>query len=386
MRSLSLLALLVVLLGPGARGGGWSSGGGGLLKDAVNPWFLNNTKTVRYCIAIDENNFGVSVAAARTQLLKAIQFWKDDFQSAMMQTLPRFGPVKIATQDFAEVACDQAPEIEFLFGILNQEQKVFLRDPAEFAAVAVRTHYDRVQLRARGFVYVSPVTGPLAYNPEGVIEAAWSHQDGQLLYLTLVHELGHVFGVSHRGSLGDLMAEGFVEGVLSSAKLFPTVNVSYSGFFALPQSTQMICPDKLLLDKWKLFFDVNGDETCFQFQFLHKAGKELFGETKMKVLVARSNMEVGREVREISLKIARFFPKFRSHIYLTKEQQVFAQSELPVELKGLILGATGVEVGKEGEFVLSDGKTRRSVKVRFEQGSVITSIDGVLDGRIVTLL
>ena len=59
---------------------------------------------------------------------------------------------------------------------------------------AVRTNYDSVNLKAKGFVYISPETGVLALDD---IDAAaggrlaqkrWGIQSGKLLKLVLAHE------------------------------------------------------------------------------------------------------------------------------------------------------------------------------------------------------
>src|SRR4051812_27862966 len=37
--------------------GGWVSGGGELVRDTQNPWFIQNTASVSYCIEVDPNHF-----------------------------------------------------------------------------------------------------------------------------------------------------------------------------------------------------------------------------------------------------------------------------------------------------------------------------------------
>ena len=76
--------VLSLLLSQVATAGGWSSGGGGLLKDTVNPWFLNNTSVVNYCVLIDEKNFGADQEVVKLQLSRAIDFWKEQFTHAVL--------------------------------------------------------------------------------------------------------------------------------------------------------------------------------------------------------------------------------------------------------------------------------------------------------------
>ncbi len=52
------LCFLLTLLAFPTLWAGWTSGGGELLRTAINPWFIQNTKVVHYCVLADEKNFG----------------------------------------------------------------------------------------------------------------------------------------------------------------------------------------------------------------------------------------------------------------------------------------------------------------------------------------
>jgi hypothetical protein len=366
--------------------GGWSSGGGGLLKDEVNPWFLNNTPRVSYCIVMDQKNFGASESMARRHVTRAIQYWQQQFSHALLSKLAKFGKLQIASQRFFETDCQSDPDIIFQFGVLDQKQKKFLRKPSEYAAITVRTNYDEVTLRGRGFIYVSPSSGPLAYNHEGVGEDAWRIQNGHLLYLTLVHELGHVFGLQHNGSLGDLMSAGFVEGLLAQATSSQNIFAEEYNFFTLPKAGRAVCPDAMVLDKWQKYFGGQPDDKCFRFVFIHDAKNELFGKTVLKVSAATGPSDVFREMHDVQLSMDRFFPSFMSLIWLPKRQMVFDESDLRDALGLRILGISGFTVGKQGRFALPGEEVERSLLVRFEQGRSWFVIDGVVDGKIIQIL
>ncbi len=386
MKNFSFIQLFVPLfIGQIVMAGGWSSGGGGLLKDKVNPWFLNNTHQVSYCILIDQKNFGVNLDVVKLQLSRAIEFWKEQFSHAILPKLSTFGQLQIASQTFTETSCHNDTDIVFQFGVLTQEQKKFLKDPTEYAAISVRTDYDKVNLRGKGFVYISPNSGALAYNSEGVIKSAWSVHDGQLLYLTLLHELGHVFGLQHMGSYGDLMSEGFVESILASENLKMPI-VEKFNFFSLSKGGRLICPSTALLNKWQNYFGAQTSDKCFQFEFSHDSKNELFGKTLMKVFVAKSALETLKKIQEIELSMDRFFPSFTSLIWLSKNQAVFDNNDLQAGINSGILGIGGLNVGKQGYFTLSNNKNKKSISVRFEQGRRTILIDGVIDGKIVPLL
>lgn len=366
--------------------GGWSSGGGGLLKDTVNPWFLSNTPRVNYCILMDQKNFGASQDLARLQVTRAIQFWQQQFAHAVLPTFAKFGRLQIASQVFSETPCHDDTDIVFQFGVLNQKQRMSLKNPTDYAAITVRTNYDEINLRGKGFVYISPSSGPLAYNSEGVAEDAWRIRNGQILYLTLVHEMGHIFGLQHSGSLGDLMSPGFVESILAYTTNTKGTLPEQFNFFSLPKASPVACPSARVHNIWQMYFGAQASDKCFRFVFVHDSRNELFGKTTMKVYAASSPSDVFREIHDIQLSMDRFFPSYMSLIWLPKPQKVFDESDLRDELNSRMIGISRFMVSKQGQFTLSDGESARSLSVRFEQGRPNFFIDGVVDGKSVPLL
>jgi hypothetical protein len=97
--------------------GAWSSGGGELVKDADNPWFLQNTKEVRYCIKVDRENFHVSEGAIDRSIHAALDYWKKEFAKAFSPA----GMVVLGTQKFLKTACSSGTDLAFQFGHLNGE-------------------------------------------------------------------------------------------------------------------------------------------------------------------------------------------------------------------------------------------------------------------------
>lgn len=55
--------ILLTALSTNLRAGSWSSGGGNLLKDANNPWFIQNAESVTYCLEVSES--GLSMDKSR---------------------------------------------------------------------------------------------------------------------------------------------------------------------------------------------------------------------------------------------------------------------------------------------------------------------------------
>lgn len=206
------LILLLVFVTNISSAGGWVIGGGELIEDASNPWFLNNKPTVSYCVLVDEVNFGLSQAKVETFVHRGLQFWMRQFKDSA-ERHPEF---PLGKQVFVQEPCSSATELKFQFGYLDLEQLSNLENVDRKIAVTVRTAYDRVSLRGKGFLYLSPERGPLrVVNPNG-IQNQWSFKNGTIAQLVLIHELGHIFGIKHSDSL-PLMQEDFVELAVSKA-------------------------------------------------------------------------------------------------------------------------------------------------------------------------
>jgi hypothetical protein len=201
MKILLLLALVIL---EGQAFAAWASGGGKIHRDGHNPWFLENTRNIRYCVDIDEVNFGVSAREASSQVRFAIEDWIDAFVTAEDDyyeegALQPYGQLRLGTQRFEEYGCS-SPNIDlrFQFGRLTPEQEALFSNPKEFVGIAVRTDYDKVNLRGKGFIYLSPTSGPLSPNHPRMHFNAWHEHDYFSLKYVLRHELGHVFGVDHQ--------------------------------------------------------------------------------------------------------------------------------------------------------------------------------------------
>lgn len=375
---------LVFAISANAKGG-WVSGGGELFKDAQNPWFLNNVSDVYYCIKADKKNFGASEEVIEKNLNLAISYWKSEFSNALFSELKHFGYIRIASQNFIKTGCeDKRLDLSFQFGYLSKKQRDFLREPKKYAAVSVRTDYDLRKLKAKGFIYISPSYGELSYYNDSVIRNAWSRNDGNLLYLALVHELGHVFGLGHSGAMGSLMSEGFLDTMLRASSI-PDSRELHINFFSFP-SVRSVCPQEALLKIWREFFDLSSEEKCLKFQFEHKTGNQLFAITEAKILAYNETGTFLRTVKNISLQMYRFNPVVANVIWLTPDQMVFQKDEYIEGLQG-VLGVSLISVAKKGSFISVKSDAKRLLTVKFEQGSDRISIEGINESNeVLTLL
>lgn len=196
---------------------GHSVGGGGeLLQDSQNPWFIQNTAVVRYCTLYDFNFYHQSPEKSEAAIKDALLFWKEEFLFGQAKLEPS---IKVATQQFEQVQCtrDKQDDVDlvFQFGFLTSEQRNIVGgDLSRFAAFALRMHYDPIALKGKGIIYIAADSGPDKFGDQDSIGTPWVFLQGALLRWTLKHELGHVFGLPHTNQSGEamnIMAGNFID-------------------------------------------------------------------------------------------------------------------------------------------------------------------------------
>jgi hypothetical protein len=147
----------------------------------------------------------------------AIAYWVHELgtQGRLDQLTSESDSTWIGTQYLHEKPCSAATDLRFQLGTLTTEQRANLPERDAFAAITIRTDYDAKSLRGRGFIYVAPESGELRPSASTFPPHPWSEEHQRRLRLTLMHELGHVYGIGHFGARG-LMAENFMDQLFSS--------------------------------------------------------------------------------------------------------------------------------------------------------------------------
>jgi len=211
-----MIALAAAMTSSLAYGSGaTSSGGGNSIHNQANPWFLENTAAVSYCIEIDETNMGLDTIQAVDQVQRALSYWQTSFALTdndhyAAGELQPYGEVRLVTQVFTyQSKCIDSTDLRFQFGILSASQIEEIGDPTSFIGIAMRSEYDSVNLKGRGYIYVSPQDGILKPKSPYFLSNAWSMCNGCLFQAILRHELGHVFGLKHYSSSKNIMSKNF---------------------------------------------------------------------------------------------------------------------------------------------------------------------------------
>jgi hypothetical protein len=253
--------------------GGMISSGGELLKDAQNPWWVKNTKEVKYCIDIDQTTMSANSTEISMLVTKALKFWKMEFNRPLSIVKNAsvlnayFNYAGVGTQEFIKVGCsgNEDLRLQFGYGTLNVEQKGYIKNISTQIGIAVRTSYDETNLRGRGYIYIGSDLGPNRFQAgPGIAVKPWSNQT--LLYLAIVHELGHVFGIPHIGATYTLMSQQFLEYVVneSFAKYFKGIRLEkfepYPFFFA-PAQLLTHC-SALVNDEVRSYLSIPANHKC----------------------------------------------------------------------------------------------------------------------------
>jgi hypothetical protein len=212
-----LLMLLVSLPTLGLAGNG-STGGGNIYGNQLNPWFLTNTKSVTYCVEIAPEFSRLSRPRVLEVISSAFSYWKEAFANYQSNFSHDFEiDTRVGNQTFNYVEhCSDAIDIKFQLGFLTDQQLLQFPNHKQILGLAHRTHYDEVNLKGKGFIYLAPEEGKLRPLAARMHATPWSFGNNFSLKYALIHELGHVFGLQddHYSDSG-LMSAMFIELITS---------------------------------------------------------------------------------------------------------------------------------------------------------------------------
>lgn len=314
--------LLVMFLAPiFSFAGGWISSGGESLIYARNPWFVKNTKSVDYCIQMDESSFSISRNDAEKLIAEGFQYWKSEFANNGSPGNGNPGFTQIASQTFHFVAeCQDKTPLIFKLGLkkLNAEEIKYLDNPKKFIGVTIRKEYSLETLTGRGVIYLTADTGADAYTNDGqMLAEAWKKPI--LFRYALIHELGHFFGVPHVGS--GIMSEVFMT-VLLNKRMVPYFESTAQLSFLNPPANFEVCRGSASFNPD--FFGVPKDTICLKFESI--AGAQLQWNVFKKEEGNAVSASIGT-VQVTSLDQSPYALKPAVIVQLPQEQKVFTAVE-----------------------------------------------------------
>jgi len=189
--SVFFLSLVTNPILAGTEGGG----GGHIFGDQLNPWFLQNTTDVRYCVEISPEFSQVSREKVLEIIGKSFNFWKLFFLKHEGSSSYEFDlSARVGTQNFIfNNDCDSV-DLKFQLGFLSEEQKKIFPNYRQLLGLAHRIHYDEKLLKGKGFIYIAPETGELRPLSTQLHSRPWSYGKNLVLEQALIHEIGHLFG------------------------------------------------------------------------------------------------------------------------------------------------------------------------------------------------
>jgi hypothetical protein len=216
--------------------GNGSTGGGNIYGNQLNPWFLSNTKNVNYCVEISTEFSSLPFNRVLNLVEESIQYWKKTFKDYTTTFYQDFeGDFTLGTQTFTfQTECNAQTDIRFQLGFLTDEQEKQFPNYKQMLGMAHRTHYDEVNLKGKGFIYLAAEEGKFRPTSSNLHPRPWSTGKNHSLKYALIHELGHVFGLQdHHYSYAGIMSARFVD-LITSTKVVRQSNTIEESMIAYP--------------------------------------------------------------------------------------------------------------------------------------------------------
>ncbi len=371
----------------------WSSGGGGeIIKDARNPWFVQNTNSINICAIHDAEHFNLgSLAQADIERIvqDATRYWRAEFAGGYTP----WPAVQIATQSINIVEfvtidknhppkpCNLPTDITIQLGYLDVKQKNYLaqngQSPKDFISLAIRTEYDPKSLRGKGFIYIAADSGDLKFEGPDLVSKPWSMGNGGLLHAALKHEFGHVFGLPHMGS--SLMNANYLEYILKAGVAESASNETHEkDFFAVSRNGTLrsFCP-QTFSKIWARFLGISSEDRCYEYKLNGNQIDLFFGKTQDDLRnVGTITMEpVGSLTWSEAIKI-----------YLTKQEDVY-HNYPPYASEGPWLFGPMIKTSeRSGLYTNKAGTIQKPVIATFSPlsvGDTYVKFAGEMDGKLL---
>jgi hypothetical protein len=214
MKKLLVFAASILLSASSfAHLGNGSSGGGNIFGNQLNPWFIQNTTDVTYCVKVAPEFGNVTHERVLELIDSSFKYWKKIFENRYASDFFTSLKVELGTQNFHYVKeCSNETDIQFLLGALTPQQINSIPNLHQVLGLARRTSYDEVNLKGKGFIYIAPESGPLRPRSSNLHATPWTTHNNSALKNALLHEIGHIFGFQDDYySTAGLMSASWIE-------------------------------------------------------------------------------------------------------------------------------------------------------------------------------
>lgn len=376
-----VMMILATVLSSHRANAGWNSGGGELIKDSNNPWFIQNTKNITYCVGVDEANFHVKLDHAEEIIADAFSYWKKEF--AYSRSENDGFEFKVATQQFVKEDCSDSTDIRFQLGFLTPEQTTKLSDIREFISRAIRTDYDRVHLKGKGFIYIAPEAGTLRPTSTELADTPWQMANGKILLQVLIHELGHVFGIPHMGdqkNVFSLMSADFPDFITEKNTAKFVTDTPPPSFFGTYNNGVLIdqCYEYNggMPAKTRDLFNVSNKFKCLKVT-AQNATLQQPGHFEVYAREDKSSDFI--KLGAAQLTLGKYWWEQVLRLWLPPEQVIFPNHTGSRDLNG------AVRYGYEyrGTYQSEDNRTKREVLVTLSNNIWLQRIGGILNGTLI---
>jgi len=369
------ILLSMPVLASSENTGGWISSGGESFYDAKNSWFLKG-KSVTYCIDIDSNGITTPKEKAVKAVQNAIGYWQKEFSKKnFFSGTNRYKGFELGDNKFSlnpQLRCNGGEDLRILLGSnsLNKKEKSYLKEGVRsYIGVAVRTEYDRKNLQGKGFIFISSDIGPDKHiSRKGSINSPWKYP--KLLSWSLVHELGHVFGIPHTGT--SFMSEIFMDILLSKYHYKDFINYDFEPFLATPAKLN-ICNLDIAT---RVFLKMDVKETCL----------EVLWESSKNITVNATTLSGDKQkiasIKGLKIDIFNTFSKPISYLRLSDKQEIFSPDE--VNFRSLVPGPLREILNMNGKIIIEKNFSSHPIYLEVTPEKIVFS--SIVNNKIKNVL
>lgn len=192
-------------------------------------WLLGEEKIIKYCLDV-HSSFSISEPNLEEMVANNLIKWSKYIRENNVNHLGRPNELRLATTFHLDRDCTQA-DLRFVFGGELSHEGQYNHSFETPIGVAIREQFDYSTGWGRGFIWISSEN--TFYHDLYGLAPNWQQQPYSL-EATLLHEIGHIFGLGHfHGTIMQPNAHSFLKPQRSVSALPPvsidTIRALYNG-------------------------------------------------------------------------------------------------------------------------------------------------------------